>query len=63
MEIQMKRKIDDFLSKLLSRKLQIVILATVIFLCSSRFSDTSLMYVYLAYIGGNIFQKWIQREN
>jgi len=56
-----KAKLDIILSKALSTKLQVVILATLLFIFVDRFTDTSLVFVYAAYIGGNVFQKWIQK--
>lgn len=55
------KKLDILLNKLLSRKLQIVILATMLFIFTDKFTDTSLVWIYAVYLGGNIVQKWIEK--
>jgi len=44
-----------------SRKFHVVILATVVFFASDRFSDLYLFLVYLSYCGVNVLQKKIEK--
>lgn len=53
-------RIDGIINKLISRKMQVVILATAIFLLTDKMSDTNLMFIYTVYIGGNVLQRWVE---
>ena len=52
--------IDQVTHKFVSRKLLVLVLFVAIFFLDSRISGDHLMWVALAYIGGNTFAKYAE---
>ena len=53
-------KVQDIVDKFGSRKFQILITATVIFYTTDRFSGDHLLFIFCAYMGINVLQKFIE---
>ena len=54
----MKKKIDYYLDKLLSRKLQVVIICVILFLLTDKFDADNLVIVMCAYMGFSVAQRF-----
>lgn len=54
-----KPKLDKILNNFLSRKLQVVLIATVLFLVTDKFSADNLVVIFGIYIASNVAQKFV----
>ena len=53
-----QKRVDYYLDKLLSRKLQVVILCVILFLVTDKFDADSLVIVMCAYMGFSVAQRF-----
>lgn len=52
-----------FSRKLGSRKFQIVLAATILYIFIEKFNTDSLLFVYAVYMGLNVLDKYLQAKN
>lgn len=53
----MKRQFDRYLTKVFSRRFQVLVAAIVLFLVTDRFTDGALTWVFAVYIGVSTVEK------
>lgn len=55
----MKKRLNAYLDRILSRRFQVLVLAVVIFFVTNKFSGQDLLWVFMVYIGFDTAEKFV----